>query len=126
MTPDTLSDATVGTAYSVTFASVSGTAPFTFSASGLPAGLSISTAGVLSGTPTTAGTYSITVNLTDSGQPQQLSSRTYSLTVKGIQLPETGSALSLSTIRIILAIGGLVCSLALYLNYAVLGAARRR
>ena len=40
--------------------------PLTFSATGLPTGLSIATAtGVISGTPTTAGTYSVTVTATD-------------------------------------------------------------
>jgi hypothetical protein len=37
----------------------------TFSATGLPAGLSISSSGLISGTPTTAGTYSVTVTATD-------------------------------------------------------------
>ena len=52
-------DGTVGSAYSFTFAS-NGDAPLTYTlASGsLPPGLSLSSAGVLSGTPTTAGTYS--------------------------------------------------------------------
>jgi hypothetical protein len=31
--------------------------PYTFTATGLPAGLSISTGGTISGTPTTAGIY---------------------------------------------------------------------
>ncbi|MEY9874668.1 hypothetical protein ABH931_004168 [Streptacidiphilus sp. MAP12-33] len=37
----------------------------TWSASGLPAGLSISTSGLVSGTPTTAGTYNVTATATD-------------------------------------------------------------
>ena len=43
-----------------------GTAPYTFTATGLPAGLSISPSGVVSGTPTTVGTYTTTVTATDS------------------------------------------------------------
>ncbi|WP_230420065.1 S53 family peptidase [Catenulispora pinistramenti] len=41
--------------------------PLTFSATGLPPGLSISSSGDISGTPTTAGTYQVTVTATDSG-----------------------------------------------------------
>jgi kumamolisin len=37
----------------------------TYSASGLPPGLSISSSGLVSGTPTAAGTYSVTVTATD-------------------------------------------------------------
>ena len=37
----------------------------TYSATGLPPGLSISSSGLISGTPTTAGTYSVTVTATD-------------------------------------------------------------
>jgi len=43
-----------------------GTGPITFSATGLPAGLSINEAGVISGTPTDAGTASVTVTATNS------------------------------------------------------------
>ncbi len=39
---------------------------YAFTATGLPAGLSISATGQISGTPTTAGSYSYTVNVTDS------------------------------------------------------------
>jgi beta-glucosidase len=40
--------------------------PYTFTATGLPAGLSISTSGMISGTPTLSGTSSYTVTVTDS------------------------------------------------------------
>ncbi|GAA4595926.1 ExeM/NucH family extracellular endonuclease [Planotetraspora phitsanulokensis] len=43
-----------------------GTAPYTWTATGLPAGLTISSDGTVSGTPTTAGTSSVTVTATDS------------------------------------------------------------
>jgi len=39
--------------------------PYTFTATGLPAGLSISSAGVISGTATVSGTFSYTVTVTD-------------------------------------------------------------
>jgi subtilisin-like proprotein convertase family protein len=57
---------TVGTATSLTLAASGGTAPYTWSATGLPAGLSINaTTGVVSGTPTTANSYPVTVTATD-------------------------------------------------------------
>ncbi|HXR71808.1 putative Ig domain-containing protein, partial [Actinocrinis sp.] len=58
---------TVGTAVSLQISgSDSGGASLTYSASGLPAGLSISSSGLISGTPTTATTYSVTVTAKDS------------------------------------------------------------
>ena len=40
--------------------------PYTFTATGLPSGLSISTSGTISGTPMVSGTFSYTVTITDS------------------------------------------------------------
>ncbi|HEY7048972.1 MAG TPA: putative Ig domain-containing protein [Jatrophihabitantaceae bacterium] len=58
---------TVGTAVSLQMSASGGTAPYTWSATGLPAGLSInSSSGLISGTPTTATTYNVTVTATDS------------------------------------------------------------
>ncbi|MFJ5985083.1 S8 family peptidase [Lentzea sp. NPDC092896] len=56
---------TVGTAASLQLSASGGTAPYTWSVSGLPAGLSASASGAISGTPTTAGTSSVTATVTD-------------------------------------------------------------
>ncbi|WP_207892009.1 putative Ig domain-containing protein [Streptacidiphilus pinicola] len=57
---------TVGTAASLQVSGTdSGGAALSYSATGLPAGLSISSAGLVSGTPTTAGTSNVTVTATD-------------------------------------------------------------
>jgi hypothetical protein len=67
ITTTSLPSGIVGTAYSATINAM-GSTPITFTlASGsLPPGLSLSSAGVISGTPTTAGTFSFTVRATNS------------------------------------------------------------
>jgi hypothetical protein len=59
----------VGVPYSHTFPAGSGNPPYTFAiiAGSLPPGLSLAAAtGVVSGTPTTPGTYTFTIQVTDS------------------------------------------------------------
>jgi hypothetical protein len=74
---------TVGTATSVTLTATGGTTPYTFSASGLPAGLSINAStGVISGTPTTASTSTVTATVTDSATPTHATaSQTFTWTI---------------------------------------------
>ncbi|MFD0941555.1 YDG domain-containing protein [Pedobacter boryungensis] len=58
---------TVNTAYTQTLATTGGTAPYTYAvtAGALPSGLTLSAAGVISGTPTLGGTFNFTVTTTD-------------------------------------------------------------
>jgi len=57
---------TQSSAYSTTLAGSGGTAPYTWSATGVPTGLSLNAStGVLGGTPTAAATSTIAVTLTD-------------------------------------------------------------
>jgi hypothetical protein len=58
---------TVGTAVSLQITATDSQSgqTLTYSATGLPAGLSISSSGLITGTPTTANTYSVTVTATD-------------------------------------------------------------
>ena len=58
---------TEGTVYSVALKAKKGTAPYTFSVTSgtLPPGLTLSSSGLLSGSPTSSGTYDFTVGVTD-------------------------------------------------------------
>ena len=69
--PAALPAAVINVPYSATLTSTGGVGPFTWSlASGtLPSGLSISSGGVISGTPTTLGSTSVKVQVTDSQTP---------------------------------------------------------
>lgn len=68
ITTTSLSDGKVGEAYSQALAAT-GTAPITWSidsGSSLPAGLTLSLSGIISGTPTATGTFTFTVKATNS------------------------------------------------------------
>ena len=81
VTTTTLPGATVGVPYSQTLGAAGGTLPYAWSlqAGSLTPGLTLSTGGVISGTPNTAGTASFTVRVTDSSAPQQFADRALSL-----------------------------------------------
>jgi len=67
LSPATLPGGRVGVAYNQTIAGSGGTAPYAFAitAGALPAGLTLTTAGVVAGTPTTAGSSTVTIRGTD-------------------------------------------------------------
>jgi hypothetical protein len=86
----TLIAGTVGVSYGpVIFQATGGTSPYHYTISGgaLPAGMSLSSAGSLTGTPTASGTFSITVLATDADSVT--GSQTYSLTVGKATAPIT-------------------------------------
>lgn len=73
---------TVGQAANLAVTASGGTAPYTFSATGLPAGLSINAStGAISGTLTAAGAANVTVTVRDSSNPVTTDSATFSWTV---------------------------------------------
>ncbi|MBW8811172.1 MAG: putative Ig domain-containing protein, partial [Lysobacter sp.] len=94
--PATLPNGTVATAYSQAITASGGIAPYTYAitAGALPAGLTLSSAGALSGTPTAGGTFNFTVTATGSstgtGAPHT-GARAYALVIAPptVALPAT-------------------------------------
>jgi len=111
-----LPNATVGSTYSLAIAAIGGQTPYTFSVQATPfnpnpapPGLSLSTGGVLSGVPTTAGSYNFGILLTD-GTGSQVS-MSFALTVNPALAFSTPSPLPSGTAgqaysHPIMAIGG--------------------
>jgi hypothetical protein len=85
---------TVGTAYSGSLTASGGTAPYTWTISGLPAGVTSSGASSatlsVSGTPTTAASYSVSAMVTDSA------SATMTYTVSVVISAATGAGFTIS------------------------------
>jgi len=82
VSPASLPSEVINAAYTTTVTSSGGSGASTFTVgSGLPTGLSLSTNGVLSGTPTVAGGYSFTITATDTNGC--MGSTAYSVTVTG-------------------------------------------
>ncbi|WP_278536250.1 IPTL-CTERM sorting domain-containing protein [Delftia acidovorans] len=108
VTPATLAGTPkVGVSFNETLTASGGATPYTFamaSGSTLPTGLSLSPAGVISGTPTAAGAFSFTVQATDnssiSGQ------RTYSGSVTAATVVLTPAASTLPAARLNTAYAG--------------------
>lgn len=75
-----LPQGTVGVLYSQSLVAINGTTPYQWSVGqGLPAGLTLSASGIISGTPTTVGTFNFQVQVTDAAQ--QTASASLSITV---------------------------------------------
>lgn len=95
--PTTLPDATIGTAYSTALNVASGgTAPYSYavSAGALPAGIVLSSAGALSGTPTADGTFNFSVTATDSSTGTGPYTATQSYSLQSDILPPVANAVS--------------------------------
>ncbi|AEM49468.1 outer membrane autotransporter barrel domain protein [Stenotrophomonas maltophilia JV3] len=97
LTPSTLPAATGGTAYSQTITASGGTGSHTFSlsAGALPPGVGLTSGGILSGTPTTAGSYAFTITATDS--LGFTGSQAYSFTVNAPAITLTPATLPAAT-----------------------------
>ncbi len=96
-TPSPLPSAVVGTSYSLSLTATGGTPPYTWTppTTGMPNGLTLSSAGVLSGAPTSPGSFSFTVTVSDSSSPLQTATRTFSMSVSN---PASPPAITTSTL----------------------------
>ena len=85
--------AAVGQPYSVNLYPAGGTAPYTFTllSGSLPPGLALSSGGVISGTPSTAGTYNFTVMAADSAGASAVASFTLPVSAQPLTLSPTPS-----------------------------------
>ncbi|HEX4434981.1 MAG TPA: putative Ig domain-containing protein, partial [Acidimicrobiales bacterium] len=85
LSPTTLPGGTVGTTFTtstITASGGTGTVTYKVTTGALPTGLSLSTGGVLSGTPTAGGSFNFTITATDSAFPtHNTGSQAYSVTV---------------------------------------------
>jgi eukaryotic-like serine/threonine-protein kinase len=85
-----LPSAQVGTPYSSGVAATGGDGDYTWSASGLPPGLSLSSGGTISGTPSKGGQYPVSLTVKDGESPPQTATGTVTITVNYPPLSITG------------------------------------
>lgn len=85
ITTPSLSDATQNQSYTQPINATGGTSPYTWAVSSgnLPAGLSLSSTGIVSGTPTATGTSTFTVKIEDSSSPKKSATKQLSVVVTG-------------------------------------------
>ena len=91
ITTTSLPGGKVGTPYSQTLTATGGTPPYTFSlsAGSLPPGISIAASGLLSGSPTSGGTYSFTILVTDSASAT--ATEPFTLVIGGLAITTGGT-----------------------------------
>ncbi|MGH2811589.1 MAG: putative Ig domain-containing protein, partial [Actinomycetota bacterium] len=114
ITTTSLPDATAGQSYNQTLAATGGETPYTFSlATGaLPAGLTLNAStGVISGTPSSPGTYAFIAQVTDAASPARSDTRALSIAVAPAPLEITTTSLPGGTVgrsynQTLAAIGG--------------------
>jgi hypothetical protein len=103
VTTSSLPNGALTSAYSASLSATGGTPPYTWSASGLPAGITASSSGTLSGTPTSPGPFTVTVTVKDSAGVSASASlgltilpAPLKITTTGISPPTLGASFSVA------------------------------
>ena len=98
VTPPTLPNGSVGTAYSQNFGATGGNGSYTFArtSGALPTGLTLTSGGVLSGTPSASGTFNFDITATDTNF--NTGTRSYSVTINLAPLTISPSSLPAGTV----------------------------
>jgi hypothetical protein len=86
-----LPDGYLNASYALQFSAIGGLAPYTWSATGIPDGLTMTSDGYLSGAPTTTGTFTVKVAVRDAYTPAHNTSKTFALVVRSGLLITTPS-----------------------------------
>jgi hypothetical protein len=93
-----LNGSTVGTAFSQNLTATGGVGTLSYSIGdgSLPAGLTLSTSGLISGTPTADGTSNFTLQVTDTGTPVQTASKVCSMVTAAAPVAPTAPVITMS------------------------------
>ena len=97
LNPGTLGNGSVGTAYGQTITASGGSAPYSYAitAGALPEGLSLNAAsGLISGTPSTAGTTELAITVTDANGATSL--QNFSITISAMEISVPASSQTLA------------------------------
>jgi uncharacterized protein (TIGR03437 family) len=81
ITTTSLPTGTVNVAYNAPLSASGGTTPYTWTATGLPPGLTMTSGGTITGTPTSAGTFPVSFTVKDSSSPPLSATTSLPLTV---------------------------------------------
>ncbi|MGH2729064.1 MAG: S8 family serine peptidase [Actinomycetota bacterium] len=101
ITTTSLADGTAGQSYNQTLAATGGETPYTFglATGALPAGLTLNAStGVISGTPTTPGTYDLAAQVTDAASPARTDTQALTIVVAPAPLELTTTSLPDGTV----------------------------
>src|SRR5207302_5398545 len=115
ITSSQLPGGTVGSAYSTTLSASGGTSPYSWSVSSgtLPTGLSLSSSGTLSGTPTVAGAFPLTVAVKDAASGSASANLSINVVTAAAPTVSISSPANGSTVSGTITISGVASGLAI-------------